>query len=670
MCANTNAGTSVDNFMKELLKLATTKKDFYGLIVLYDEAGGVHPNDLAYALFKDFCKPIKDNVEIDIETDGSIKYRQSNVKNNSKRKMYYDLIDDIKYTASNSNFTSVTEVADTINKILIKINNIATDALIPKNVREERIYNGINLAIFNLQLLYKTLFPSIDIKAIEVFVNKDALQKNRIDNIGILLDLIYGRTRNENESKNQDLYAIISSSYANYLTQKQHNAQIYSAYKKELDAYNEIAGQDGGIAKRPEVPSIIIDDSYYRNNSMWKAINNIVDLLSPYSKINIELNGRTVDGKNQSDVVYNNWLYNVVNATHNRGTLKSMLEDKMRSDEYKYSNLLVSGSNHYGLFDYNPATKQYEISSVGTNLLRTFYMNGISNKQNGTNAKYTNMSDSDYFYFGYLAYTTPLNDYYALNTGDRTSIPKASYLMRIAADSPKSMILEAPKYSLEQLYGINDAAVANHVASEMSKIRFGFSNVSAFTNKMNNGKTYNTEIEFVKAFINRINSKEEYEANIKEWVSAAKHGNKIADNYRIGDKVYWSINYQAGGQITKAVFSATITDRNIKGQQTTIKAKDFNFEGFLVPGNTDMSNPPIGENIIAKFNSEIRESYVQSVLGNKQYDTNSAIFDQLRNLVFSEIQMALRSKYAMFGEDATTLLLDALLSCTVNLFKS
>lgn len=658
ICANTNAGTSVDNFMKELLKLATTKKDFYGLIVLYDEAGGTTPNDLAYALFKDFCKPIKDNVEIDIETDGSIRYRQSNVKNNSKRKMYYDLIDDIKYTASNSNFTSVTEVADTINKILIKINNIATDALIPKNVREERIYNGINLAISNLQLLYKTLFPSIDIKAIEVFVNKDNLQRNKIDNIGTLLDLIYGRNRNENESKNQDLYAIISSSYANYLTQKQHNAQIYSAYKKELDAYNEIAGQDGGIAKRPEVPSIIIDDSYYRNNSMWKAINNIVDLLSPYSKINIELNGRTVDGKNQSDVVYNNWLYNIVNATHNRGTLKSMLEDKMRSDEYKYSNLLVSGSNHYGLFDYNPATKQYEISSVGTNLLRTFYMNGISNKQNGTNAKYTNMSDSDYFYFGYLAYTTPLNDYYALNTGDRTNIPKASYLMRIAADSPKSMILEAPKYSLEQLYGINDAAVANYVSNEMSKIRFGFPKANAFTNKMSNGKSYNTEIEFVKALINRINSKEEYEANIKEWVSAAKHGNKIADNYRIGDKVYWSINYQAGGQITKAVFSATITDRNIKGQQTTIKANDFNFEGFLIPGNTDMSNPPIDENIIAKFSSEIRESYVQSVLGNKQYDTNSAIFDQLRNLVLSEIQMALRSKYAMFGEDGTTLLLD------------
>lgn len=653
MCANTNAGTNIDNFMAELLKLATTKKDFYGLRVLYDEAGGLHPNDLAYALFKDFCKPVKDNVEIDIETDGSIKYRQSNIKSNSKRKMYYDLIDDIKYTASNSNFTIIPEMINTVNKILNKINLIATDATIPKNTREERINNGINLAISELQLIYKTLFPSIDIKSIDSFIKQNVLQRDKINAIRQLSDLVYTP-----DNKSIDLYSTISSSYSNYLAQKQHNTQVYSAYKKELDAYNEIAGQDGGRAKRPEVPSMIIDDSYYKNDSMWRIINNIIDLLVPYSKVNIELNGRTVDGKNQSDVVYNNWLYNVINATHNKGTLASMLKDKMRSDEYKYSNLLVSGSNHYGLFTYNSATKQYEISPVGTTLLRTFYMNGISNRQNGTNAKYTNMSDSDFFYFGYLAFTSQLDDYYALNTGDRTNIPKASYLMRIAADSPKNMILEAPKYSLEQLYGINENALAGYVNNELSKLRFGFTNSSAFTDKMSNGKTYNTEIEFAKAILSKINSNEEYEANIKEWVSAAKHGNKIADNYRIGDKVYWSINYKAGGQITKAVFSATISDRNIKGQSTTIKAKDFTFEGFLIPGNTDMSNPPVGEGIISKLAGEFREQYRLSILANQQYDTNSAIFNQLRNLILSEIQMALRSKYTMFGENGTTLLLN------------
>lgn len=653
MCANTNAGTSIDNFMAELLKLATTKQDFYGLRVLYDEAGGLHPNDLAYALFKDFCKPVKDNVEIDIETDGSIKYRQSNIKSNSKRKMYYDLIDDIKYTASNSNFTIIPEMINKVNETIDKINLIATDAAIPKNTREEHINNGINLAISELQLIYKTLFPSIDIKSIDSFIKQNVLQRDKINAIRQLSNLVY-----TSDNKSISLYSTISSSYSNYLTQKQHNAQVYSAYKKELDAYNEIAGQDGGIAKRPEVPSMIIDDSYYKNDSMWRIINNITDLLVPYSKVNIELNGRTIDGKNQSDVVYNNWLYNVINATHNKGTLASMLKDKMRNDEYKYSNLLVSGSNHYGLFIYNPNTKQYEISSVGTALLRTFYMNGISNRQNGTNAKYTNMSDSDFFYFGYLAFTSQLDDYYALNTGDRTNIPKASYLMRIAADSPKNMILEAPRYSLEQLYGINENALVGYVNNELSKFRFGFANSSAFTDKMSNGKTYNTEIEFAKAILSRINSKEEYEANIKEWTSAVKHGSKIADNYRIGDKVYWSINYKAGGQITKAVFSAIISDRNIKGQSTTIKAKDFTFEGFLIPGNTDMSNPPVGEGIISKLASEFRGQYRLSILANKQYDTNSAIFNQLRNLVLSEIQMALRSKYTMFGEDGTTLLLN------------
>lgn len=656
ICANTNAGTNIDNFMIELLKLATTKKDFYGLRILYDEAGGSQPNDLAYALFKDFCKPVKDNVEIDIETDGSIKYRQSNVKNNSKRKMYYDLINDIKYTASNSNFTVIPEMINHINSLLDKAVFVGTDNIKPKDVREKETTNIINQAISEVQILYKTIFPSIDIKAIDSFVNKNILQNDRRNAIKQLVNIIYDVKNTDNNK--QFLYNIIASAYSNYLSQKQHNAQVYSAYKKELDAYNEIAGQDGGITKRPEVPSMIIDDSYYRSNSMWRIIDDITNLLSPYSKINIELNGRTIDGKNQSDVVYNNWLYNVINATHNKGTLTAILQDKMRSDEYKYSNLLVSGNNHYGLFTYNPATKQYEISNVGTQLLRTFYMNGISNRQNGTNAKYTNMSDSDFFYFGYLAFITSLDDYYALNTGDKTNIPKASYLMRIAADSPKNMILEAPKYSLKQLYGINDNTLTAYVNNELSKLRFGFGNVSVFTDKMNNGKTYNTEIEFAKAILSRINSKEEYEANIKEWVSSTKHGSKIADNYKIGDKVYWSINYKAGGQITKAVFSATISDRNIKGQSTTIKAKDFNFEGFLIPGNTDMTNPPVGDEIVSKLSNEFKEQYTQSVLTNKQYDTNSSIFNQLRNLVFSEIQMALRSKYAMFGENGTTLLLN------------
>lgn len=652
--ANTDAKFSLDNFIKQVYNTANNKKQFSSFIILYDEM--INNKDFARKLYTDFCKNIENYAELYIDAKGNMTFRQSNYNNNSIRKAFYDIIDNVKVSASTAN---IFNLDNDFAKLAVRIKGDKnttglSQLLISSDADIVNLFNNTLLSITSdLQELYKFYMPDFDNTSIKKYIDSKSSNRDKVNAISNLYSMI------------AELHKQAKVAYAKYMTQLEGNINAYKIYKEKLRNYFERLGNVPD--NTPPVYEREEQEEYTMFNDMLRAVDNISQTLSKYANIPIELNTRSVDGKNVSAVTYNNYLYNTVNAINNPSTRLNYGKSKFRSDQYKFSNILVDHGFNRGLFKYNNGA--ITPTNIG-DVISVFRMAGISNLSTGANAKYNTMSDTDFMYYGFYGFMHGIDNYRKYNEGSaiNADIPTRPFLLPVPSDFPRMYMLDMPVYDAKSLYGVQEASMNNYVEGLLSQFTsyIDDSTYNALSSKLENISIAATRTTDAKQFAETIISliKEgKINTKVKNAISTST-ANRIAmrfvpaNNGTKGSTIYIPIMCRDNAsKPVYALLKGELTERGpINDVNTEITVSNLEFAGLYTKGLE--TNYIVPENIKAAFSSIASKSYINDRMNNAIVDRNSDIFKQLKNLIYGEIQVAFKYRYGMFGHNSDKLLVD------------
>lgn len=676
---NPNANKSIYHFVEAVKELANNKQKFASFIMLYNDMVNEYGDitEFGWKVWNTFHKPVHNVAELVVTKEGGVKIQQSNIYNNSVRKLYYDIYDDLKAGVENTSLGVYPKnQADIIKKAIAKkdrVLNLAKYARV-EEVEESEILNDVTQDITNatiaLQEIYKLYIPTIDTKSIDTYVNltEDLTEKiDRINNIFSKFDSFYNAFK-----KSQESYNVKASK----------NRKEYARYYKEMNEYDEEikAMVQSGMFQKPERPKpadIDFGDEYLDN--IRTNISEIVSVLEPYIAVDIDLNSRNVEGNMSSDVGYYDYIHTLEQTFSDLESLEAYARDKFQFDEYIYSSILVEDEAHgiYGLYKYENG--QYVPTDYARDLIRFHLIGGISNMQTSNNAMYKNMSDNDYFILAYRTFINGIEDYYKYNkiAKSKREIPTAYYTMPIPADAPKNFFCQMPKYSIDDFYGVNKEKEKSYIDQKMRSFAKS-SNFDPTTNEgnviikaVNNATTdggpgagvlFNNQNNFVAKIFETLNS-ETTTVKVND-VLFLYDGGVIPTDSNIGyiniskinnNKVYYVLKYSPDGK-AKNINTSVLIEADLIREKSSIE-----YDGDLTITNPKIvtfynnQNPTAttiqDENVRSAIENIFAKEYLQNTRDAIEYNKNSAIYNILRRFILSEINNAIRLKQTMFTAD-------------------
>lgn len=662
----TDASTSIETFMERVKELAIKKREFSSFIKLYHDMhdDGSNINDFGRKIFTDINKFTVNNAELTIGTDGNVTVRQNNIYNNAVRTLYYDMYNDLKSTVTNSNVYLYEEKITAIKSTRDIVNNIFNGVLRdPELSRDPAIRQGaVNSAKVHilkvteqLKNIFKTYLPSLDVNAISTFIEVESdNDTEKIANIDRLL------------SYAQSLAEASVKSYNDFKLKSTRNAELRKEYYKRNAEYRELLlSGDIDIINKAEKP--ILEGISYTTEYIDKNMNTLLGELSvmfaPYAEVNVKLNSMTVDNNLNSDVLYNNYLFNLVKTFSDNNAILAYMQDKLSNNEFEYSNILIDDFDNgiIGLFKKLP-NGNYVPTEYANSILDVFRVSGIRNLQNGTNAKYTTMSDSDYFYLAFRTYLDGVNNYKKYNNGKGVThdIRLSPFLIRVPSDAPKNFFLTMPSYSISELYGDNGAARSNFINNKFDNIvrPIELNDIDTILPLgVNRGVVARNANDFANKIISLI---ENPDAVVTDKISSfinnyTDRGNTLFANYKVGDKARYIIKLTKNGQVNLAVFEGTIENADIRGENTQITLKNLEYKGIF--NNTARGELKITDEFANAVRGHYQTEFSNTIMERAEINKNNPIFHQLRNIIYGEISFATRLKHKMFGQNGTTLLL-------------
>lgn len=208
--------------------------------------------------------------------------------------------------------------------------------------------------------------------------------------------------------------------------------------------------------------------NYYENGDITELYK-FVDKFEKFIDSRVSLNSRNSAGNLSSDAINNSYITyfnNIIQGAFNQEALAKFANQKFRSNQYKYNNLLVEHTSNgriinYGLFGAPSPTAT--LTRYSPKVFDLSLFSGIANRQNGSNSVYASMTDNDYF-ISALGMFAESRDFINIKEGEE--IVMAKYFLPIPSDAPKNFVVRAPMYSTVGL--INDGLVnQNHPIFQM-----------------------------------------------------------------------------------------------------------------------------------------------------------------------------------------------------------
>lgn len=413
--------------------------------------------DLANELFSVFAKTKINKTEVVSEND-KITTRQSNRVANPNYILFGNFADNVRNNILNNNFnTNVEEISELHRAISSKINTLSriinNQYLSNKEKEEEitKLKNNFNNNKTRLVKLLKLTFPSIQEAAITSYIelNDNAVnnlhkQITNATNLVSILQNIIKESKNSNNIYNEQLNKLASIREHNNQLNENRNKNIFinfSDYKDESDAFTEDFAE-----------------------STYKYIHDIVDCILPYSIVNTELTSRNIYGNLNSNIINNSYFTNfdkMMNSfyeetlTDDKGhsytrTRNKILEawgnKKLRSNQYKYSNILLEQTDekgnviNKGLFRY--VNGQLCITEDAKDLLKLSMFAGSSNIDNQSNMSYVDMVTTNYQPTVYSCFFNPVSMPGEVGISNNY----ANYFLRTPADAPQTYMIRGPRY--------------------------------------------------------------------------------------------------------------------------------------------------------------------------------------------------------------------------------
>ncbi len=605
---NYDGWINLDKFIEAIRERANNKQYFASFIKLADDM--LNDKNFANAVYRDINKYIVDCIEVTITPEGNVESIQSNTSNNPMRKMFFNLRNDFKSTAiqlnneeTKSQLNDIKDKIDSYKKSLSleeSTNKIQSARRSTQNIKESNIAK-LDEIIRNTKELYRYYFPSLNDLAIDNFIDKNS--KNKIENIEKLIaqieNVINSAIKSSNEKQRRD----------------------FEIDKIRKENYNRLRIADEMQQDKSTV-KLLVEPEF---SDSWiigidSPIGEISNMLNKYSDSKAELNSRTVDGNLSSDMLYNNYIFNICKVLSNPETLNLWVQERLRnkdeapSTEYTFSNIIFEDEKLgiKGLVR-KKENGDYELTEYGTTIVSSYLINGVTNQMTGTNAKYTNMSDGDYYLLGLYAFLKPTKTYKRYNVKADNVAVTAPYIMRTPSDAPKNFMITMPKYNIDGFWDYDNKALDRYVKNNIDK--------------------YNKFIGIDQNIIDRL-SKNEYKA--------IKITNKELAEYIVNPpkKLKINGNNEITTESTNRICFETIDKNGIGYVWFDCK---FEYEGFNRIA-TDLkfagkqSNASGGyTNITSELNNKLTQEYIDKNKKNKKINTNHPLFNLYYNIIRKEL---------------------------------
>lgn len=429
--------TNVDSMIESFKTIAKRVPNFAGLQIIAEDLSNIENQDIAYDLYKTFSKLSLQVMETLI-TDKVGEVKTNNRQSDKLTALRFEYFNSIKTT-------TITNEADRSYKLYNETIKDLDNTDFNNNEQLKALVNKV-------ADLLKLYYPTIDSQSISNFVyfneNENTKEINKKNNIISLL----------NSFKNTvDASIRTQNDYA-----EKHDSIKEANKKNKLIREAIIQGELESTAKLVDVAPLYRKE-YVSNDSVLAAIN-LANKLVKYTYVKTELNRRNVHGNQQSVIVNNSMITNLINTLRTKQGLENYGVYKFQSRQYDFSNILVEHKDekgniiNYGLFDENGNPTPY-----AHGLIQARLFDGASNTNTKENVLYAEMSKGDYIATAFTNFFNVEREF----TDVESNINKANYFFRIPSDAPKNFILTAPKYSAQGLFKADGSVNTQHKLYKM-----------------------------------------------------------------------------------------------------------------------------------------------------------------------------------------------------------
>ena len=478
---------NVDDMIKSIKRIGETVSGFEAFVQMAQDL--TNNPDFATEMFTVFAKTKMDKLETIVENGVSIT-RLSNASCDPRNVLIFDLRNDIKGIIKDNNGfiikTDITKLNELIGDGIKKLNKL-NDKYISK--KDKDIYkteatNALNNAKQKIIHLVKTYYPSIQDAAITSYIemNNEAAGdiKVQLQNIKNLLNDI-----NKACDATEKSYKALQQITIKAAKIKEHNNTLNEALRR---------GKIINFDEYEDERSVYSDDFVEAQDS---SIQSIVNKLLPYSVVNTQLNTRNIHGNNTSNIINNSLITQInkmlkdnykedvynsngkyIGSRTRNATLEAWGIKKLRSKQYKYSNILLEQTDekgnvlNKGIFKY--VNGQLIITDYAENLIKLRLFDGAGNMDNGTNLSYSEMTSGDYL-------PTDFINFFNTKTNEIKDV--ANYFLRTPSDAPKTFTIRAPKYDTYDLFTVEDKEDFNNSVDEIVKAHANVLTIEEYKSK-------------------------------------------------------------------------------------------------------------------------------------------------------------------------------------------
>lgn len=442
---------NVTTMIEHIKHIGETIKGFEAFVQVAEDLRN-NP-DFANEMWTVFAKNKMAKIETVVK-DGKSIVRTSNERVDSRSAMIFDLSNDVKSTVSDDNTEVITRRLVKLKKTIGAISDSLKHLNSDNNSDVDSALGKLKEDTIRLITLY---YPSIQSKAvlsyIEIANEANGDIKVQIENVNRLLKDI------------EDANRAGEKSYKRYMEIQAKAAEI-SEYNKQLRIEQSKGKRFISPDQFKSTKDVYSEDFI---EAQYGSIKSIVNKLLPFSIVNTDLNSRNIYGNNNSNIINSSWITKINRMMEDAyedpktGRLRCPVlerwgQRKLRSNQYKYSNILVEQyDEEQNVLNKDTAIFKYVdgqlcLTKNAPHIIKILGFNGSSSLDNGTNMSYDKMTTGDFLPSSFLSY---------FKTTDRDISNVATYFMRTPSDAPNAFTVRAPRHNTAGLFVVDDVEAYN-----------------------------------------------------------------------------------------------------------------------------------------------------------------------------------------------------------------
>lgn len=518
---------SRDTMLESLERIAKTIDGCQGFAKLVQDLK--EDTDYLFKFYQTFKKVVISKTQL-IKRNETVDSIISNHKADRRFAFHNDLVTQIGTTALFADEDSLLYSLSKVTEYVTSDFNNATGNINP-NGDITRIYN-------ELENVFNALFPNLNFKSVKAYI------------VNTEIDGVVNPKRNIEfvVRKLKDILESTSVTKNNYVTRNREASQIEDPEEK-LKKYTE---------------------SYY-SDKLLSYTHDLAEMLLPYTLVKSELNSLNVKGNLSSDVINDSWITNMKRILESKELLEKWGEQKCKSIQYRFSNILFEQKDKNGLiinkgiFRKN-ADGTYTPTEYAQDLIKITLFDGVKDDNSDNALLYQEMSYNDYVLTAFNKFLHIADD--ELNDSFKEH-QHGSYFMRTPSDAPKNFIIGGFRYNTNDLLNIDAVERDNLLNSIANNPIFNVISNKAITEDwaVNNSKLKVTVDELIDVINgNSTIDNIAFYKNHQLKVTNAKGETQIALQIIDGDDEYGTIILS--GKTLKSGNRSVLTNCKIEGVVT------------------------------------------------------------------------------------------------------